>query len=168
MKLARDLQSGGVFSVSQAMTMTQPRAPLGNLLFILTTASLIAACGGGSSEPSPPSPPATQTSTENPPSSDPPVPGSTRLVDNPLGPDASFDNFTTSRPAVPVASHQFVGDRVYVKLGRLDGEVLFLGRVAPDRDFDVPVHLPLVESALVYEIFSDSAADEIVFGEITL
>ena len=141
-------------------------------LLIFTAAGILAACGGGaSSDPDPdPTPLTAATGTASPPGSGQSAADSdsTRLVDNPLGPDASFDNFAASQPTVPVTSYEFVGDRVYVKLGRMDGEVLFLGQVARDRDFNIPAHLPLTESMLAYEIFSDSAADEIVFGEITL
>ena len=79
-----------------------------------------------------------------------------------------FDNFVSTKPVVPVSTTSFSGLRTYVKLERVDGEVLFLGEVAKNRDFIVPVHLPLNEDRLRFEIFSDSPADQIVFGEIQL
>lgn len=47
-------------------------------------------------------------------------------------------------------------------------EVLYLGQVAPTQDFTIPVHVPLAETSLFYEVFSDSASDDIVFGELPL
>ena len=125
----------------------------------------LTACGGGesstSSAPVSDAPPPTQPVSVE-------VPGSTRLGDNPLGGGASFDNFSPSKPTIPVAEASFIGSRVYVKVNRIDGEVLFLGAVARNRNFTVPVHLPLGEEKLLYEIFSNSAEDQIVFGEVSL
>ncbi|UCC15872.1 MAG: hypothetical protein JSW21_05435 [Gammaproteobacteria bacterium] len=128
----------------------------------------LAACGGGGGGASP-APSAAATPPPPPAEPEPiPVPGSTRLGDNPVGGDASFDNFSTAKPTIPVSGIGFTGSQIYVKINRIDGEVLFLGAVSSDRDFVVPVHLPTDETRLLYEIFSDSASDQIIFGEISL
>jgi hypothetical protein len=97
-----------------------------------------------------------------------PVPGSSRLADNPLPAGASFDNFASTTVVVPVREAGLTGDQLFVKVSRADGQTLFLGAVAKEGDFSLPVHVPLNDGKVLYEIFSDSSADQIVFGEVSL
>lgn len=144
----------------------------------LTAAALLAlgACGGGGSEEAAITPPpaASDKCTTQ-------VAGSTRLCDNPLTAGAKFENFETTMATVPVPSiisgAGFAGNRIFVKItgsespDPLTGSgqlVLFLGEVIASQNFTIPVHVALEETSLFYEVFSDSASDDIVFGEIIL
>lgn len=129
----------------------------------------VVACGGGGGGGS--APPATSTASQ-PPASPPPSVStpteSTRLSDNVVPPGASFDNFRDAQVRVPVSRAGLSSTKVFVKVSRADGELLFIGPAAPERDFAVPVQVPAGETVLFYEIFSDSREDQIVFGEIRL
>ena len=117
--------------------------------------------GGGAAQP-PPSPstpasPAPQT-----------VPGSSLLKDNAPGASGRYDNFASEQVTVPVDRHAFSGRRVFVKVASPDGQVLFLGEVAPSLPFSLQVQVPVGTARLAYEIFSEASLDQIVFGEMAL
>ena len=133
---------------------------------ILALSVTLAACGGGgggSGESASATAPPTQATP--PPTI---VPGSSALKDNAPGAAARYDNFSSRSVSVPVDQHPFSGRHVFVKVARDDGEVLFLGEVAPNTAFTVPVQVPVGATQLQYQIFSESLADQTVFGEITL
>ena len=157
-------------------------------LALLISPFLLSACGGGGGggAPAATAAPAPVVSTPQPqpqpvpdpvpqpdplPQPDPvpqPVPESSRLADNPLPSGASFDNFASDRVVIPVSDAGLVGDQWFVKVSRADGQTLFLGAVSREGDFTLPVHVPLDDDKVLYEIFSDSSADQIVFGEVSL
>jgi len=117
--------------------------------------------GGGTAQPPPSAPtpasPAPQT-----------VPGSSLLKDNAPGASGRYANFASEQVTVPVDRHAFSGRRVFVKVASPDGQVLFLGEVAPALPFSLQVQVPVGTARLAYEIFSESSLDQIVFGEIAL
>lgn len=131
----------------------------------LVLSAALASCGGsggGSDSPAPAAPPA---QTAPPPTI---VPGSAALKDNAPGTAARYDNFSSRSVSVPVDQSAFSGRHVFVKVAREDGEVLFLGEVAPGMAFAVPVQVPVGTTRLQYQIFSESLTDQTVFGEIAL
>lgn len=143
-------------------------------------ALLLTACGGGGgsgkvNDPSPSTapPPATTASPAPAPAPAPaspaaPTGNSTALKDNAPPPNANFSNFAPVRVSVPVETVAFSGARRFVKISRPDGSVVFLGEVAPGVPFSVTVDAPLGPERFLYEIFSESADDAIVRGEVTL
>ena len=127
-------------------------------------AVLLGGCGGGGGSESAAAP-ATAATTPAP----PPASGSTTaLKDNTASASANFSNFASGKVSVPVESVAFVGSRRFVKVARSDGAVLFLGEVAPGQPFAVTVDAPRGQSRFNYEIFSESASDSIVRGEVAL
>jgi hypothetical protein len=114
--------------------------------------------GGGSSV-------ATSTPQDTPTS----LSTSTALVDNPAPKTASFENFDVATvPSLPLDQYTFSGQHTFVKLSRMDGELLFLGEVDPTRPYDLAVHLATGDDGLLYEIFTESSLDETIFGEVLL
>lgn len=146
--------------------MTSSFIPSRAVLGALALASLatgLSACGGGGSGDAPQVAPP-------PAAAPPPVTSgaSFALKDNAPGAAARFDNFGTHLVTIPVDRHAFAGRRVFVKVSREDGQVLFLGEVAPALPFTVSVQVPVGVTRVDYQIFSESGTDEIVFGEIAL
>lgn len=146
------------------------------VLFISATLLGLCACGGGggSEEAASTPPPSSDKCTTQ-------VAGSTRLCDNPLTASTSFENFRTEAAIIPVpaiiSSNGFVGTRVFLKITGSESpdpltgagqQVLYLGQVSASQDFSIPLHVALSETSLFYEVFSDSASDDIVFGELPL
>jgi hypothetical protein len=116
--------------------------------------------GGGTSDSGTAAPVANPTA---------PVSGSsTALKDNTIKSGATFSNFQSAKVSVPVESVAFVGARRFVKVARADGATLFLGEVAVGMPFSMTVDAPLGQRVFSYEIFSESANDTIVRGEVTL
>ena len=143
--------------------------PTAARLAVLSTlaALLLAGCGGGGgSESSSASAPAATTTT--PTSTPAPSGNSTALKDNTAAATASFSNFASGKVSVPVESVAFVGSRRFVKVARSDGAVLFLGEVPPGLPFAITVDAPNGQRRFNYEIFSESASDQIVRGEVSL
>lgn len=151
--------------------------PTAARLGILPTimALLLSACGGGgggdasapvpTAAPTPtPAPAPAATTTTTPP---PPV-NSTALKDNTASAGADFSNFASGKVSIPVDSVAFVGQRRFVKVARADGATLFLGEVAPGMPFSITVDAPNGQRRFNYEIFSESASDAIVRGEVSL
>lgn len=143
-----------------------PCPAIARLAMVPTVAALLlSGCGGGgggngasASAPSPAAPVATPAPTGS----------STALKDNTPSTGASFSNFASGKVNVPVESVAFVGARRFVKIARADGATLFLGEVAPGMPFSVTVDAPNGQRRFNYEIFSESASDAIVRGEVTL
>jgi hypothetical protein len=131
----------------------------------LVLSAALTACGGGGGGSDSPTSAAPPTQATPPPTI---VPGSAALKDNAPGTAARYDNFSSRSVSVPVDQYAFSGAHVFVKVAREDGEVLFLGEVAPGMAFAVPVQVPVGATQLQYQIFSESLADQTVFGEITL
>ena len=127
-------------------------------------ALLLAGCGGGGggSSASAPAPAAATAPTPAPSGS------STALKDNTASTSANFSNFASGKVSVPVESVAFVGSRRFVKVARSDGAVLFLGEVAAGLPFAITVDAPRGQRRFNYEIFSESASDSIVRGEVSL
>jgi hypothetical protein len=137
----------------------------------VASVALLSACGGGGgggSAPNASPAPAPVVAAPQPEPEPAIVADSTRLADNRLPANASFDNFASAAVVVPVQGAGMTGDRLYVKVSRPDGQTLFLGAVARQGDFSLPVHVPLADGKVLYEIFSDSSSDQIVFGEVLL
>ena len=140
---------------------TAPSQPVALRLLAAVSLLILAGCGGGGGDDS--------TTAAAPPSSAPPsgAPNSTALKDNKAAAGASFSNFAIATVRVPVDATSFVGTRRFVKLANAAGETLFLGEVAPGQPFSVPVNAPLGQKTFRYEIFTESAQDPIVRGEVT-
>lgn len=157
-------------------------------LFLAGTLAGLTGCGGGGGSDdgasNPPPPPANDKCTQQ-------VEGSTRLCDNPLDASASFDNFEPTAPSIDipgiVSAQAFVGSRIFLKISNsgdpaltpdgqpADGDqvagsqaVMFLGQVDARYTFSVPIHVPLAETEIHYEVFTDNLADATFFGEIAL
>jgi len=96
------------------------------------------------------------------------VAGSSLLKDNAPGESGRYDNFVSEQVTVPVDRHAFSGRHVFVKVAAPNGQVLFLGEVAPAMPFSLRVQVQVGTPRLGYEIFSESSLDQIVFGEIAL
>jgi len=139
---------------------TRQIAPLALLPIIFA----LGACGGGGGE----SASSASSSVITPPAVTPPATNSTALKDNAVGSSASFTNFATSALSVPVAEVAFIGTRRFVKVTRSDGATVFLGEVGASQPFSLSVDAPIGKRTFSYEIFSESAADAIVRGEVTL
>jgi len=167
-----------VFTAASRETVVQTGSGLrkpGLAAWILTVAVLsgLTACGGGGGGSSVASqaPPAAQPPAPAPNPAPPPpqtVPGSSLLKDNAPGENGRYDNFVSERVTVPVDRHAFSGRHVFVKVAVPDGQVLFLGEVAPALPFSLSVQVQVGTPRLGYEIFSESGLDQIVFGEIAL
>ena len=132
-------------------------------------ALLLAGCGGGGGGGGGESSSASAPATTVPPTSTPaPSGNSTALKDNSVSATANFSNFASGKVSVPVENVAFVGSRRFVKDARSDGAVLFLGEVAPGIPFAITVDAPNGQRRFNYEIFSESASDQIVRGEVSL
>jgi hypothetical protein len=110
----------------------------------------------------------TGSSTTTPAAPTAPATTSTALKDNAAVPGASFTNFSGGTLTIPVAAVAFAGSRRFVKVARADGATVFLGEVAAGQSFSLRVDAPVGQRAFTYEIFSESADDTIVRGEVTL
>jgi len=148
-----------------------PVPTLARLAVLATCAALLPGCGGGggggggtSASASAPAPAAPTTT----PATTPAAGNSTALKDNALPSSASFNSFASGKVSVPVDSVGFVGTRRFVKVARADGATLFLGEVAPGLPFAITVDAPKGQRRFSYEIFSESARDTIVRGEVSL
>lgn len=144
-----------------------PCPTLARLAVLTTCAALLPGCGGGggggtAASASVPAAPTTTPAT-------PPAAGnSTALKDNTPSAGANFSSFAAGKVSVPVESVGFVGTRRFVKVARADGATLFLGEVAPGMPFTITVDAPSGQRRFSYEIFSESARDTIVRGEVNL
>lgn len=134
-----------------------------NLYTLLLASCALTACGGGGGGGGASETLNTQTT--------PPVetPTSTRLIDNPAPANASFDSYAQVSVAIPEAASTavFIGSNRYIKIALTSGDVLYLG-IVPDALDHLPLSLPVGTTRLKYELFTDSAYDTIVFGEIVL
>ena len=146
--------------------MSHVPSPAAARLAVLPTiaALLLAGCGGGGGGESAGTPAPAAATTAAP----APTGNSTALKDNTASASANFSNFASGKVSVPVESVAFVGSRRFVKVARSDGAVLFLGEVAPGLPFAITVDAPRGQSRFNYEIFSESASDSIVRGEVSL
>ena len=146
--------------------MSHVPSPAAARLAVLPTiaALLLAGCGGGGGGESAGTPAPAAATTAAP----APTGNSTALKDNTASASANFSNFASGKVSVPVESVAFVGSRRFVKVARSDGAVLFLGEVAPGLPFTITVDAPRGQNRFNYEIFSDSASDQIVRGEVAL
>lgn len=143
---------------------------LQTLLPAAAAALLLAGCGGGggsSAATSAPTPPVAVTPAPAP-APTPTTTTSTALKDNTVASGANFDNFVSGKVSVPVDGVAFVGARRFVKVARSDGATVFLGEVAPGLRFELTVDAPVGLRRFNYEIFSESADDTIVRGEVQL
>jgi hypothetical protein len=152
---------------------TLPNTPT-RVIFITAALLALSACGGGGgSEDTVVIPPPVDNECSNT--------NVNSLCQNPVPSTAKFENFEPATPSVPVpaivTNNGFVGTRIFVKITGSDSpdpltgagqQVLFLGEVSPSDNFSIPVHVPLAETSLFYEVFSDSSSDDIVFGEFLL
>lgn len=148
--------------------MRYARGPALTHLAALTTfaALLLSGCGGGGGgDGTSAAVPTASATTPVPPAS---TGNSTALTDNALPASATFSNFASGKVSVPVERVAFVGARRFVKVARADGATLFLGEVAPGLPFSITVDAPNGQRRLNYEIFSESASDAIVRGEVNL
>lgn len=145
-----------------------PSPTLAHLPVLTTVAALLlSGCGGGGGGGDSASAPAPTSSTTTP-ASPAPTGNSTALKDNALPASATFSNFASGKVSVPVEGVAFVGARRFVKVARADGATLFLGEVQPGLPFAITVDAPTGQRKFNYEIFSESASDAIVRGEVTL
>lgn len=150
--------------------MRCPPCPTAARLAVLPTlaALLLSGCGGGGggdgASPVVAAPPPATTTNGTP----APSGNSTALKDNTPSAGASFSNFAAAKVSIPVETVAFAGLRRFVKVARVDGAVLFLGEVAPGLPFTITVDAPRGQRRFSYEIFSESASDPIVRGEVSL
>lgn len=139
----------------------QPAALKPSALLFATL--LITACGGGGGGGG-------ASETLNP-QTTPPVapPASTRLADTPAPAEATFDSYSATAVSIPeeVLTTVFIGTNRYLKIALETGEVLYLG-IVPTSLNALPLSIPAGTTRLTYEVFTDSAHDSIVFGEIAL
>lgn len=148
--------------MNHAPCLTPARLPV----LMTVTALLLSGCGGGGGGDSASAPAPTSSATT--PVSQAPSGNSTALKDNSLSASANFSNFASGKVSVPVEGVAFVGARRFVKVARADGATLFLGEVAPGMPFSITVDAPNGQRRFNYEIFSESASDAIVRGEVNL
>lgn len=93
---------------------------------------------------------------------------STRLLDNPLPDETEFANFENKNISIDPSALPLAGNRIFLKLSRVSGELLFLGEIGRFRIFNLQVDLLLDDETLHYEIFSDDSNDETQTGVINL
>lgn len=144
-----------------------PCPTIARLAMLPTVAALLlSGCGGGgggdSASASAPPPAAAPVAAPAP------TGNSTALKDNTPSASANFSNYASGKVTVPVDTVAFVGARRFVKVARADGATLFLGEVAPGLPLSITVDAPSGQRRFSYEIFSESASDAIVRGEVNL
>lgn len=93
---------------------------------------------------------------------------SSLLADNPMPVGTSFANFKNRNISINPSALAISGDRIFLKLSRQSGEVVFLGEIDRFSPFNLHVNLQLDDSYLNYEIFSNSSNDETLTGVISL
>lgn len=133
----------------------------GILVLCCVIATGLNACGGGSDGGS-------GGGASTPQQSTPQSVAQTRLRDNSVSHSESFDNFTRFNIALDISKFNLVGENIFLKLSKEDSAVLFLGQVNKYQVYELTVDLPLGNSRVQYEIFTESNLDERVLGEITL
>ncbi|MEE8379183.1 MAG: hypothetical protein V3R49_02250 [Gammaproteobacteria bacterium] len=93
---------------------------------------------------------------------------STRLIDGHAPVGASFTNFKSETFSIDPSQLPISGTRVFLKLTKPSGKVLFLGEIDRYRYFSINIDLRLDDEKLNYEIFTNDSSDETKFGTISL
>lgn len=78
----------------------------------------------------------------------------------------SFENYYSKQ--VSISPPVITGDKLFLKLNRESGELLFLGEVDRFQVFYLLVNVLLDEKRLKYEFFSNDTSDQTLDGEVTL
>jgi hypothetical protein len=89
---------------------------------------------------------------------------STKLVDNPAPAEMNFANFKSKTFSIDTSLLAFSGDRLFLKLNRQQGEVLFLGEINRYRPFSMTVEIRLDDTQLHYELFTNDINDDTQVG----
>lgn len=93
---------------------------------------------------------------------------SSRLTDNNVPAGMSFTNFKHETFSMDPSLLALSGNRLFLKLNRQEGEVLFLGEIDRYRPFSISVEVRLHDTQLHYELFTDDVNDNTQFGVISL
>lgn len=132
-----------------------------NIFILLTSITLLTACGGGAGGGAN-NTPAAKNSSEV-------VLESTSLKNNQVKPGTKFEQYQriTIHLSDLVEGVSLIGVQRFVKLTQENGALLYLGNIH-DGEHSLVIQVPLGVAQLKYELFTDSADDQIIFGEINL
>ena len=133
-------------------------------LTVISFILLIQGCKGGNTEGSQANAESSQPSDE----SSKYIQTSTSLSNNPLSTRVGFSNYTNKTITLSPSSLEIIGDRLFLKLYRLSGDVLYLGEIDRYSDFELKVSLLLDDKFLNYELFTTDDRDETQQGVIIL
>jgi len=93
---------------------------------------------------------------------------SSRLTDNLAPAGASFTNFKSETFSIDPSQLSISGTRVFLKLTRPGGDVLFLGEIDRYQYFSINIDMLLDDGEIFYEIFTNDPGDETNYGTIAL
>jgi len=93
---------------------------------------------------------------------------STRLIDSNISTEMSFANFKNKTFSIDPAILTFSGNRIFLKLYRQGGEILFLGQINRYRPFTISVQIRLDDTQFHYELFTNDDDDTTQSGIISL
>lgn len=99
---------------------------------------------------------ATATTTE--------LASSTRLSENTLPTGMDFSNFKDATVSIDPSALSLIGNRIFLKLSRDNNELLYLGEIDRYQVLSISVQVPLSDTKLFYEIFTDNTIDQTIFG----
>jgi hypothetical protein len=94
--------------------------------------------------------------------------GPSRLVDNRVPGDASFDNYQSATITLDTPRYALHGNNLVLKLRLEQGGVLFVGLIDKHSPFTLQTELPLTATYVEFELVSDSTLDTLVTGRIAL
>lgn len=93
---------------------------------------------------------------------------SSLLTDNTVLSGSNFANFKLKKVTIDPSALPLSGSRIFLKLSRQTGDVLFLGEIERFHPFHLEVDLLLDDKSLSYELFSNDASDTTQSGVIPL
>jgi len=93
---------------------------------------------------------------------------SSLLADNKLPTESNFSNFRKAVFTFDPSLVQMNGYRLFLKLSRQGGKVVYLGEINRHRPFSIELELLLVDTHLLYEIFTDDGNDDTQIGVVNL
>ena len=87
---------------------------------------------------------------------------SSALKDNSVNNKTSFSNFDGFELTINIPAYDMAGNYRFLKIYDDQGRTLFLGQVASDQVFSLPIHKRKAAKDIVIELFSESKLDETI------